>query len=224
MLIPAGIAGYRAATLPPLYDISTNTSDVPVFLEPVAHGPDWFPEVAFMNVAPYTGQEKAYPQVTGRRYEGALDRVLEAVRLVADNQGIKISATKLPEPEEPQAPEEQPVVVQDGAVGEVEAPAEEPDDGSVIGLSEIISDDDPAVSVEPMILQQAQIVLQGETRTLVFGFTSDVSIRLSEEAETTFVDMRSVSRFGPHDLGTNAQIIAGFLRALDTELVGISVR
>ncbi|WP_136660334.1 DUF1499 domain-containing protein [Nitratireductor sp. XY-223] len=225
VLIPAGIAGYRAATLPPLYDISTNTADVPVFLEPVAHGPDWIPDVEYLKVAPYAGQDKAYPQVTGRRYEGALDRVLEAVRLVAENRGVKISATRLPEPEEPPAPEKQePVVVPQEAIGEIEAPAEEPDEDSVIGLSEILADDDPAVAVEPVILRQAQIVLQGETRTPIFGFTSDVSIRLSEEAETTFVDMRSVSRFGPHDLGTNAQIIAGFLRALDTELVGISVR
>jgi len=59
---------------------------------------------------------------------------------------------------------------------------------------------------------------------MVFGFASDISIRLSEEAETTYVDMRSVSRFGPHDLGSNALIISEFLAALDAELLGISVR
>lgn len=225
VLIPAGIAGFRAATLPPLYDISTDTSDVPDFLEPVTHGPDWFPQVALLEVAPYAGQEKAYPQVTGRRYEGALDRVLEAVRLVAENEGIRISVTKLPEPEEAPVPTRRaPAAGPREAIGEIEAPAEEPDDDSVIGLSELVADDDPAIASEPMVLRQAQIVIQGETRTPIFGFTSDISIRLSEEAETTFVDMRSQSRFGPHDLGTNAQIIAGFLRALDTELVGISVR
>jgi hypothetical protein len=53
---------------------------------------------------------------------------------------------------------------------------------------------------------------------------SDISIRLIEEIETTYVDMRSVSRFGPHDFGIDAEIISRFLTALDAELLGISVR
>ncbi|MCP4315069.1 MAG: DUF1499 domain-containing protein [Hyphomicrobiales bacterium] len=215
VLVPAGIAGYRAYSLPPLYDISTDTADVPVFLETVSHGPDWVPDVEFLRSAPYEGQLGAYPQVTGRRYEGALDRVLAAVRLVAENRGIAISATKLPDPPEPETPET------NSETSIIEIEPQTP--GDVAATSEP-ADGDAATPAEPMILKQVQILLQGETRSPVFGFASDVSIRLSEEAETTFVDMRSVSRFGPHDLGTNARIIDGFLSALDAELVGISVR
>ncbi|MEX3008002.1 DUF1499 domain-containing protein [Hoeflea sp. TYP-13] len=213
VLIPAGIGAYRAYALPPLYDISTNTADVPVFLEPIAHGPDWTPDIEILKSAPYEGQLDAYPHVTGRRYEGALDRVLAAVRLVAENRGVIISATRLPEPAEPEKPETGSSIVEISP----QAPSE-------FGLNSELSDDDAPSPAEPMILNQVQIILQGEARTPFYGFASDVSIRLSEEAETTFVDMRSVSRFGPHDLGTNARIIDGFLRALDTELVGISVR
>ena len=36
-------------------------------------------------------QAEAYPELTGRRYEGALDRVLEGVRKVADEQDIVFS-------------------------------------------------------------------------------------------------------------------------------------
>ena len=213
VLVPAGIAGYRAYTLPPLYDISTDTANVPAFLEPVSHGPDWIPKVEFLRAGPYEGQLEAYPQVTGRRYEGALDRVLAAVRLVAENRNVAISVTKMPDPPEPEKPE----IDTQSSVTEIETQTP----GDVAATSEPAEGE---AEVEPVVLKQVQILLQGETHSPIFGFMSDVSIRLSEEAETTFVDMRSVSRFGPHDLGTNARIIDGFLTALDAELVGISVR
>ncbi|MEM9104290.1 MAG: DUF1499 domain-containing protein [Pseudomonadota bacterium] len=219
VLVPAGIAGYRAYSLPPLYDISTDTANVPVFLDTVSHEPEWIPDLEYLRTAPYECQTEAYPQITGRRYEGALDRVLAAVRLVAENQNIAITQTQLPEQNEEQGEEETGeddtpssiIEIDSQTPGDVAASAE-PDDG-----------EDGEVS-EPVILRQAQVLLQGETRSPIFGFASDISIRLSEEAETTFVDMRSVSRFGPHDLGTNARMINSFLIALDAELVGISVR
>lgn len=220
VLVPAGIAGYRAYTLPPLYDIATNTASVPEFIEPVTHGPDWMPQIKLFESAPYAGQAEAYPQVTGRRYDGALDRVLEAVRLVAENRGVRISATRMPTPQEDAADAGAVEPPQPGEAAGIAPDADEAD--SFASLREIIAED--GTPQEPVILRQAQIVLQGEARTPVFGFGSDISIRLSEEAETTFVDMRAVSRFGPHDLGANAWIISEFLRELDMELVGISVR
>ena len=218
VLVPAGIAGYRAYSLPPLYDISTDTANVPAFLRGVSHEPDWVPDLEYLQTAPYEGQVEAYPQVTGRRYEGALDRVLAAVRLVAENQNLAITQTRLPEQgvqaEAESGEEETPssiIEIESQTPGDVAATAA-PDEGQEGNVA------------EPLALRQAQVLLQGEIRSPVFGFSSDVSIRLSEEAETTFVDMRSVSRFGPHDLGMNARMIESFLTALDAELVGISVR
>ncbi len=203
VLVPVGLALYRVYTLPRLHDISTDTADAPAFLKPVGHSAFWLPLVGAGD-AGYTGQKEAYPKVTGRRYEGAMDRILEAVRLVAENNRISIINVKMPE------------IRETGGSSIVERRTPEPGEA-------IVSDDatDAPVAADAV---QPQIVLQGETRTLVFGFESDVSIRLSEEAETTYVDMRSVSRFGPHDLGSNAQIITDFLAALDAELLGISVR
>lgn len=219
VLIPAGIAGYRAYSLPPLYDISTDTANVPVFLETVSHEPDWIPDIEYLRTAPYEGQIEAYPQVTGRRYEGALDRVLAAVRLVAENQNLAITQAQMPEQSEEPS---------DGETGEEETPSsiieiDSQTPGDVAATAEPEEGEEGEVA-EPVILRQAQVLLQGEIRSPIFGFASDVSIRLSEEAETTFVDVRSVSRFGPHDLGMNARMIDSFLNALDAELVGISVR
>lgn len=235
VLVPVSIAAYRGYTLPQLHDVSTDTVDVPVFLEPVDHRLVWLPLIGRSDPN-YAGQAEAYPQVTGRRYEGAVDRVLEAVYLVAENSGIRITNAKLPEetasngeataPEDDASPSEAEVASEATEVAEepdetiVPDPSGTPDEEGVLG-SLPLEDEGP---IEPVVIVPVQIFLQGETRTLLFGFESDISIRLSEEAETTFVDMRSVSRFGPHDFGANAGFIATFLAALDAELLGISVR
>lgn len=52
----------------------------------------------------------------------------------------------------------------------------------------------------------------------VLSLPADIAIRLTDEGPSTYVDMRSVSRYGAHDLGGNAARIVGFLAALDTEM------
>jgi hypothetical protein len=66
------------------------------------------------------------------------------------------------------------------------------------------------------------VTLQGINRTFILGLRFDVVIRLREEAETTFVDMRVASRYGQHDLGFSAAIAEDYLKALDSELLGIA--
>ncbi|MET0598862.1 MAG: DUF1499 domain-containing protein [Mesorhizobium sp.] len=66
--------------------------------------------------------------------------------------------------------------------------------------------DDPEVTVEAL------------ARTFILGFPSDVAIRVTDEGGTTYVDMRSASRYGNRDLGDNAERVAGFLGELDAEM------
>ncbi len=225
VLVPSSGVAWRAYSLPQLYDISTDTTDVPAFIEPVTHKANWLSALNLEATAPYAGQLEAYPQVTGRRYEGALDRVLDAVNLVAANRGIRIIASRMPEPENPEsaAIDPEPLSSDETSVPDAAAPDDDEESDQPIVLSDETSDGETNFS-EPAIPVPTQIVLQGVARAPMLGTLSDVSIRLSEEAETTFVDMRSVSRFGPHDFGANAQIISNFLTALDAELVGLSVR
>lgn len=49
----------------------------------------------------------------------------------------------------------------------------------------------------------------------VLALPSDVVVRLIEEGDATFVDMRSASRFGETDFGQNADLIQSFLKDLD---------
>lgn len=193
VLVPVGLLAFRFYTLPPLYDISTDLDDAPEFLEPISRNA---PAFAGFGAAADKGQAEAYPRVTGRRYEGAMDRVLEAVRQVAKDNRIHISRVATLE----------------------SVPGPEEDEGSVVDEAESALPEDTEANAAAVIL------LQGETTNLILGLEADVSIRLSEEAETTYVDIRSVTRSSPHDLGTNADMIITFLAALDSELLGIAVR
>ncbi|MDR5865352.1 DUF1499 domain-containing protein [Halomonas koreensis] len=60
--------------------------------------------------------------------------------------------------------------------------------------------------------------LEAVATTRWFGFQDDVVIRLTPTADGVEVDMRSASRIGKSDLGTNAARIQTFLEALATRL------
>lgn len=60
--------------------------------------------------------------------------------------------------------------------------------------------------------------LEATATTQWFGFEDDVVVRLTEQQDAVRVDMRSASRLGASDIGTNAQRIETFLTALRERL------
>jgi hypothetical protein len=64
----------------------------------------------------------------------------------------------------------------------------------------------------------AAVTMEFRAWSPFLGFPADVAIRLIEEDASTFVDMRSASRYGRHDLGDNARRIAGFLAEMDAQV------
>ncbi len=60
--------------------------------------------------------------------------------------------------------------------------------------------------------------IEAVAETTWFGFRDDVVIRVQPDADGARLDMRSASRVGRSDLGTNAQRIDRFLSALDARL------
>ena len=60
--------------------------------------------------------------------------------------------------------------------------------------------------------------LEATDRTRWFGFRDDVVVRVRPDGAGSRVDVRSVSRVGRSDLGTNARRIQAFLAALRTAL------
>jgi uncharacterized protein (DUF1499 family) len=65
------------------------------------------------------------------------------------------------------------------------------------------------VSVWPTELR-----IEATDTTLLFGFEDDVAVRIRPQARAGMVDVRSVSRVGGSDFGTNAKRIRSFLRQL----------
>ncbi|MBC7282154.1 DUF1499 domain-containing protein [Hoeflea sp.] len=211
VLGPVGFAAGRYVQLPRIHDVSTDIADAPQWLEEPPITPSWLPRSNGDDPAARALQAAAYPQVTGRRYDGAIDRVILAVRAVTqenkwtqvDNVGVDLLVDGL-EPAEPDAD------ASPASTGEAD-PARAP-----LPLPRPDIENEPA---EPL---PTYALIQYEARTLILGIPQDILIRLVEEEETTFVDMRVATRDGDHDLGLNAELIRTFLRDLDIRLLGIA--
>ena len=54
-------------------------------------------------------------------------------------------------------------------------------------------------------------------RTAIMGFRDDVAIRVRPDGDGARIDMRSASRYGHHDFGTNAARIRGLLDDIDAQ-------
>ncbi|MEP9385700.1 DUF1499 domain-containing protein [Mesorhizobium sp. KR9-304] len=68
-----------------------------------------------------------------------------------------------------------------------------------------------------------EITIEAQASSFLLGFPADIAIRLIDEDTSTYVDMRSVSRYGRHDFGDNAARIASFLAELDIEIAYLTV-
>ncbi|MBY3040017.1 DUF1499 domain-containing protein [Rhizobium laguerreae] len=212
---PLAVGAYateRYLTLPDIYDVSTDPVTAPDWLSYPYFDQIWLKRKVQVTPEDREKQLTAYPELTGRRYEGALDRVLEAVRKVAKMSGMTITESS-GDTEPGRDPEDRPVK------------PPQPGDDAVADAPDIIPvptprpyDDD----VAKLIRGVNGVTLQGTTRTLILGLRFDFIIRLREEAETTFVDIRVASRYGQHDLGFSAEIAGDYLKALDAELLGIA--
>jgi hypothetical protein len=212
-LLPLGVAGAAAYAYfykPALYDVTTDTVSAPPWLSIPAAGQDWLPRADVVTPQDRQVQLEAYPGLSGRRYEGALDRVYQGVRKVATAYGITITAED----------------GLDNILADLEDlvvdPAKAAQSAEPVGDVPIPEQRPLETPVIPRIGSPGDVLLQGEWRSPIFGFRFDVVIRLREEAETTLVDMRAASRYGAHDLGIGAELVEGFLKALDAELLGIA--
>ena len=155
--------GYKAYTLPPIYDITTDVLDPPGFdavrrLRSRATNP-----VQYAGLYAAEQQRDAYPEVTPLELSVPPKTAYDhALALVNKRRWLVIDAR------EPQAKRRD---------GRIEAVA----------------------------------------RTPIMGFREDIVIRIRGTDEESRVDMRSSSRYGFHDIGSNASRIRGFLESLEAE-------
>ena len=210
-LFLVGFSAVRYETLPKIYDVSTDIIDAPQWLSAPHADQIWLRHDGLITASNRAEQEDAYPALNGRRYEGGMDRVVEAVRLVAKQNGIRIVRTDGAAAGGPDV-DQKHVKKQDSTAAVTDAP-----DFIPVPTPRPLNDE-----VATLIKGNTDVSLQGEKRTLILGLRFDVLIRLREESETTLVDIRVASRYGPHDLGMSATIAESYLKALDAELLGIA--
>lgn len=229
LLLPYLWGGYLAFALPQLYDISTDLEDAPNFEAALDDRSDG------MNIIlesptelDRTLQLSAYPRVSARRYPLGSTRVFRAVVALIAERGwvILTSATvqgDAPVDEEGSGLVAKPTTDSEGRPLTIPLPIFRPDDRNLAQRVEI-----ETVEVSPIgrseqadTSEQDERYIEAVASSFLFGFESDVVIRLVEEEEGTLVDMRSVSRHGPHDLGDNARRIVSFMEDLDTALQGL---
>lgn len=71
--------------------------------------------------------------------------------------------------------------------------------------------------------EATEITIEAQARSALLALPADVAVRLIDEGTSTYVDMRSASRYGPHDFGDNAARIDSFLAELDVEIAYLTV-
>jgi hypothetical protein len=60
--------------------------------------------------------------------------------------------------------------------------------------------------------------IEAVARTPIMGFRDDIAVRVRADADGSRIDVRSASRYGRHDFGTNAARIKGLLDDIDDRL------
>lgn len=211
VLAPIGYGAWLYADLPRIHDVASDIAAIPQWIEQPTADQEWMPRHDDAAAA-RRAEAEFYPQIVGRRYEGAVDRVLAAVRRAAGEVDLRIVAEK----------------GTDVTAPDIGTPTPQPPDASADTIPQPGSIPVPRERPSPLAVGQAQsvkprvVLIQATHRSPVFGFPSDVVIRLSEEEATTVVDMRVSSRYGDHDLGSGAALIGAFFDRLDNELLGIS--
>ena len=61
----------------------------------------------------------------------------------------------------------------------------------------------------------AKARIEAVARTPILGFRDDVVVRIRPDPDGARIDIRSTSRYGRHDFGTNAARVASLSEAID---------
>lgn len=237
LLLPFAYAGVLAFALPALNDVTTDVADPPDFSAAEDDRTDAMNPLTPLDADARAAQRKAYPQLAARSYSGDIDRVFEAVvALVTEREWTVLAEAQEvvddPVDVEGSAASARPARDAEGRLLRVPIPRERPDPDAPLDLGpisgerlDVARDGDLSGANEASergLDAGDERYLETLATSAIFGFETDVVIRLVEEDERTVVDMRAASRYGRHDLGANAALIGEFLADLDASLQGLA--
>ncbi|MEC5321853.1 DUF1499 domain-containing protein [Aurantimonas sp. A3-2-R12] len=149
--------------------------------------------------------------VPGRRFVATAPRVYAAARVVLDDLGWQVGG----------------VVAEGPASAVVAAPELAGGDLGVSGAGDIPiptarAGIDAEAAPDPLDRPDSeQYRISAIARDLLFALPSDISIRIVQDGDESFVDLQSVSRSIDVDFGQNRRFIERFLEDLDTAMAGL---
>lgn len=228
LLLPFFYHAVLAFSLPQLFDISTDLDDPPAYDTVLDDRVEDMNPIVLPSEAQKQAQLTAYPRITARRYPLDTGRVFKAtVNLVKDRDWRLLAATTVQGQatvdDEGSGLVAKPLVDAQGKPLRIPLPKFRPSKNSRGGLAFDTVEVSPIGREETEeVEEQDERYVEAVARSFLLGFESDVVIRLVEEEEGTLVDMRSTSRWGFHDLGSNSRRVVSFLTDLDAELQGLS--
>ncbi|MEP1206663.1 MAG: DUF1499 domain-containing protein [Rhizobiaceae bacterium] len=226
LLLPFLYYAGKALTLPQLYDISTDLDDAPTYDSVLEDRLEIMNPIVDPTDIQKSLQIKAYPRVAARRYPLDTGQVFrEVVALISERDWtiltVESEPGQAPIDSEGSALVARPVVDSDGRPLRFPIPETRPVVRPDPQAFETIQVSPIGREEETELEEQEERYVEAVAMSFLFGFESDVVIRLVEEEEGTLVDMRSSSRWGAHDLGSNAARIISFMQDLDESLQGL---
>ncbi|MEP0520441.1 MAG: DUF1499 domain-containing protein [Hyphomicrobiales bacterium] len=190
--------------LPKVNGVTTNVDDPPLMLADIA--------LARTDVQVLSAQQAAYPGIQTQEFPLSAATVYDLAIGVASRQKLTITF-ELP-----------PIVVdteseiEEVVIAETPKPREKPivlDDGSVMRRT----------VAEFVTKASEEGVFEASAKTPILGFSDDFVVRVRTTGEqSSIVDVRSASRIGNHDLGTNSRRVKAFLRELDLTVKATTVK
>ena len=94
VLVPFGISGWRVFDYPKLVDVTTDTSDPPLFRSLALLRPPSANTIGPIDENAANLIHASYPEISGRRYAVSPDRVMEAVLAIVAERGWEVVATR----------------------------------------------------------------------------------------------------------------------------------
>jgi len=233
LLTPFLYHGFLAFALPPLHDISTDLEVPPEFENALRLRTDAMNDISDPGEVETDLQLRTYPRVVARRYPLGAGRVFTAVALLMKDRDWTILTAEAvdgdaPIDEEGSALVAPSLIGSNGQLLKIPTPefrpkfSNQPTTFSTfesVRVSPIGRSNADEVDSDTSELDERYI--EAVAQSFLLGFKSDVAVRIIEEEDGTLVDVRSNSRWGPHDLGSNAKRITSFMADLDLALQGL---
>jgi hypothetical protein len=184
VLVPFAVLLGSALTLPPLTQVSTDVVDPPAFRSLASERPRGANPIDRLDPEQARLQAEYYPTVVSLRVEMSAPEAYALALELVEARGWRI-VDRLPAQAAEAARPARPATIVRGQ----RQPAQ------------------PAVPARA----ESPGRIEAVARTRVFGFRDDVVIRIVGSNTESRIDMRSASRIGWHDLGTNARRVVDFL-------------